>query len=93
MVTLLVLGAAVAVAAAVLGALSMFALAPSAHLAHRTLLAPFHWRPAYFNITALTLPAWALLGLTLGALAGASIKRAGAAIAVTIVATESCLRP
>lgn len=85
-IALLVLGATAAVAAAVLGALSMFALAPSAHLAQRTLSPPGHWRPAYFNITALTLPAWSLLGLALGALAGASIKRAGAAIAVTIVA-------
>jgi hypothetical protein len=86
-VTLLVVGAAVAVAAAVLGALSMFALAPSAHHAHRGLSVPGHWRPAYFNITALTLPAWTLLGFGLGALAGALIKRAGAAIAVTIVVT------
>ncbi len=83
---LLVLGAAVAVAAAVLGALSMWALAPSAHMALRTLSAPGHWRPVYFNITALTLPAWALLGFSLGTLAGAVIKRAGPAIAVTLVA-------
>ncbi len=88
-VTLLVLGAAVAIAAAVLGALSMFALAPSAHLAHRGLSVPGHWRPAYFNITALTLPAWALLGFSLGAVTGGLIKRAGAAIAVTIVVTGS----
>jgi hypothetical protein len=85
-IALLVLGATAAVAAAVLGALGMFALAPSAHLAQRTLSAPGHWRPAYFNIIVLTLPAWVLLGLTLGALAGAAIKRAGPAIAVTIVA-------
>jgi hypothetical protein len=89
---LLVLGAAVAVAATVLGALSMWALAPSAHLAVRTLSAPGHWRPAYFNITAVMLPAWALLGFSLGTLAGAVIKRAGPAIAVTIVAI-GCMAP
>ncbi len=85
-VKLLVIGGLLTVTAAALGGLSMWAMAPNVHVAPRMYWALSHWSPAYFNITALMLPIWALLGFSLGVLAGASIKRAGAAIAVTIVA-------
>lgn len=85
-VKLLVIGGVLAVAAALLGGLSMWALAPNVHVAPRSYTALSHWSPAYFNISALMLPAWALLGFGIGVLAGAVIRRAGAAIAVTIVA-------
>lgn len=85
-VKLLVIGGLLAAGAALLGGLSMWALAPNLHAAPHTYTALSHWSPAYFNITALMLPMWALLGFSLGVLAGALIKRAGAAIAVTIVA-------
>ncbi len=45
-----------------------------------------YWWPVYFNITALTLPAWALLDFSIGVLAGVAIKRVVPAMAVTLVA-------
>jgi len=83
---LVVLGGLMAAAAALLGGLSMWASAPGVHAAPRMYWALSRWSPAYFNVTALMLPMWALLGFSLGVLIGTLIKRAGAAIPVTIVA-------
>jgi hypothetical protein len=83
---LLVLGAVVAAAAAVLGALSMWDMAPHHHIALGNDTGLSYWWPVYFNITALTLPAWALLDFSLGVLAGVAIKRVVPAMAVSLVA-------
>jgi hypothetical protein len=82
---LLVLGALVAAAAAVLGALAMWDMAPHHHIAPGNDTGLSYWWPVYFNITALTLPAWALLDFSLGVLAGVAIKRVVPAIAATLV--------
>jgi hypothetical protein len=83
---LLFLGAAVVVASALLGVLSMWDMAPHEHIARIGYAGLSYWSPVYFNSTVLTFPAWALLDLSLGVLAGVAIKRVVAAMAVTIVA-------
>ena len=81
---LLVIGAIVLLGSCLLGLLTMWCLAPL----HRIGLSPYsgisYWEPGYFNITAVTLPAWALLDFCLGVLAGALIKRSVPAMAVTL---------
>src|SRR5215813_9764478 len=79
------LGAVVMVSSALLGALSMWAMAPHADIARGSYPVP-SWGSAYFNITVLTLPSWALADFCLGVLAGVAIKRVVRAMAVTIVA-------
>jgi hypothetical protein len=83
---LLFLGAAVVVASALLGMLSMWDMAPHEHIARGGYAGLSYWSPVYFNSTVLTFPAWALLDLSLGVLAGVTIKRVVPAMAVTIVA-------
>lgn len=83
---LLFLGAAVVVAGALLGVLSMWDMAPHEHIARIGYAGLSYWSPVYFNSTVLTFPAWALLDLSLGVLAGVAIKRVVPAMAVTIVA-------
>ncbi|MGN6792213.1 MAG: hypothetical protein ACTHJW_07455 [Streptosporangiaceae bacterium] len=85
-VKLLVLGALVAAAAAVLGTLSMWDMAPHHHIAPGNDTGLSYWWPVYFNITALTLPAWALLDFSLGVLAGVAVRRVVPAMAVTLAA-------
>jgi hypothetical protein len=83
---LLFLGAAVVVASALLGALSMWDMAPHEHIARSGYAELSYWSPVYFNSTVLMLPAWAFLDFSLGALAGIAIKRVVPAMAVTMVA-------
>jgi hypothetical protein len=45
-----------------------------------------YWEPDYFNITAVTLPAWTLLDFCLGVLAGAAIRRTAPAMAAVLAA-------
>lgn len=81
---LLLAGAVVAIGSCLLGLLVMWAIAPLHQdgVGYPTGLS--YWEPDYFNITAVTLPAWALLDFSLGALAGAAIRRTVPAMAVTL---------
>ncbi|HEX9030514.1 MAG TPA: ABC transporter permease subunit [Streptosporangiaceae bacterium] len=85
-ITLLIIGAVVALGSCLLGLLAMWCLQPF----HRIALSPdsgiSFWWPDYFNITAAMLPAWALLDFSLGALAGAAIRRTVPAMAATLAA-------
>jgi hypothetical protein len=80
---LIVIGAVVVAGGSLLGLLSMWyqhVLAPSGVNTVAT------WDPARFQLTALTLPAWTLLALGLGALAGAAIRRVLPAMAAALAA-------
>ncbi len=72
---LLVIGAIVLIGSCLLGLLTMWCLAPFHRIALGYDTGISYWQPDYFNITAVTLPAWALLDFCLGVLAGALIKR------------------
>jgi hypothetical protein len=84
---LIVTGAVVVAGGSLLGLLSMW---------YQNVLAPTgvntasRWDPADFHLTALTLPAWTLLALCLGALAGAAIRRVLPAMAVALAAVLVC---
>ncbi len=69
-----------------LGLLTMWCLAPFHRIALGYDTGISYWQPDYFNITAVTLPAWALVDFCLGVLAGALIKRSVPAMAVTLAA-------
>ena len=81
---LLVIGAIVLIGSCLLGLLTMWCLAPFHRIALGYDTGISYWEPDYFNITAVTLPAWALLDFCLGVLAGALIKRSVPAMAVTL---------
>jgi hypothetical protein len=84
---LIVTGAVVVAGGSLLGLLSMW---------YQNVLAPTEastvsiWDPARFQLTALTLPAWTLLALCLGVLAGAAIRRVLPAMAVALAAVVIC---
>jgi hypothetical protein len=88
---LLVLGTLVAVASAVLGALTMWDVSPYQHIAVGRYIGLTYWWPVYFNSTVLMLPVWALLDFGLGVLAGVLIKRLLPAMAATLVVTASAV--
>ena len=81
---LLVIGAIVAIGSCVLGVLSMWCLAPFHRIALGFDTGLSYWETDYFNITAVMLPAWALLDFCVGVLAGVVIKRTVAAMAAVL---------
>lgn len=83
---LLVIGAVLAVASAVLGALTMWDVAPYEHIAVGRYTGLSYWWPVYFNSTVLMLPVWVLFDFSLGVLAGVVVKRLLPAMAGTLVA-------
>jgi hypothetical protein len=72
---LLVIGTIVLIDSCLLGLLTMWCMAPFHRIALGYDTGISYWQPDYFNITAVTLPAWALPDFCLGVLAGALIKR------------------
>lgn len=86
---LLFLGAVLAVATALLGALTMWDVAPYEHISVGRYTGLSYWWPVYFNSTALMLPVWVLLDFSLGVLAGVVIKRLMPAMAATLVAAAA----
>ena len=80
--TLGLLGAAVAAAACVLGLLMQWSVQP---IAAQTITEADRWEPGFFDHTALTAATAALLAFMIGVLAGALIRRVVAAMAVTAV--------
>jgi hypothetical protein len=83
-VSLAVLGAAVVIVSCLLGLLAMWALAPWHRIARSYGTGLDYWWPDYFNITAMTFPAFALLDFFLGVAVGAAIRRVVPAIAVAL---------
>ena len=81
---MLVIGTIVLIGSCLLGLLTMWCLAPFHRLTLLSGNGISGWEPDNFNITAVTLPAWALLDFGLGVLAGALIKRSVPAMAVTL---------
>ena len=80
--TLGLLGAAVAAVACLLGLLAQWSVQP---VAAQTTRFADRWEPGVFDSTALTAATAALLAFAIGVLAGALIRRAVAAMAVTAV--------
>jgi len=83
-VTLLVIGALVIVGGCLLGLLTMWCLAPFHRIALGYDTGMSYWQSDYFNITAVLLPAWALLDFCAGVLAGVVIKRTVTAMAAVL---------
>jgi hypothetical protein len=83
---LIVLGTIVVAGSVPLGLLAMWCQDPFRRIGLSPLAGISRWDPGYFHLTAVTLPAWALLALGVGALAGAMIKRTVPAMAATAVA-------
>jgi hypothetical protein len=79
---LLLLAAAVAVASTLLGLIAMWYQNPLLGTGFGDYSV---WEFTYFQLTAVTLPAWAMLALGLGALAGAAVRRVLPALAAALV--------
>ena len=89
MAKLIVIGSAVLITGIVLGLLSMWATAPLHHqitFGDAWFPGLSYWTPNYFNVTAVTLPAWALLDFCLGVLAGAAVRRVMPAMVAALAA-------
>jgi hypothetical protein len=82
--TLGLLGAAVAAAGGLLGLLAQWSVQP---ITVQTIRETDRWEPGFFDNTALTAAAAALLAFAIGVLAGALIRRVVAAMAVTAAGT------
>ena len=78
--TLGLLGAAIAAVTCLLGLLTQWSVQP---VAAQTSRLADRWEPGIFGSTVLTAPAAALLAFAIGVLAGALLRRAVAAMAVT----------
>ncbi len=83
-VTLLVIGALVIIGGCLLGLLTMWCLAPFHRIALGYDTGMSYWESDYFNITAVLLPAWALLDFCAGVMAGVVIKRTVPAMAAAM---------
>lgn len=81
---LLLIGAVIAAGSCLLGLLTMWCVQPFHRISALPGTGLSYWQPGYFNLTAVTLPAWALLDFCLGAAAGAAIRRTVPAMAVTM---------
>jgi hypothetical protein len=98
-VRLLLVGTIVIIGSCLVDLLSMWCLAPLYRIAPGYATRVSYWEPHYFTITAVLLPAWALLDFCAGVLAGVVIKRtvpamaAALAFAVTLTVLGTGLQP
>lgn len=84
---LAVMAAVVLIGGALLGWLAMWGQDPFERIGLGPDTGLSRWDPSYFQFTAVTVPAWGLLALGLGVLAGAVVKRVVPAMAVALAAT------
>jgi hypothetical protein len=82
---MIVLGTIVVAGSVPLGLLATWCQDPFLLIGRSPLAGISRWDPGYFHRTAVTLPAWALLALGVGTLAGVAIKRTVPAMAATVV--------